>query len=297
MARDGLQGERPVQPEQRVELIARLSAPASSDIEVAVVRERRRRSRRWPAPPRWSPATRELTASLDVTLWALVPNVKGAELATAAGVDHLTITISASPAYSEKNIHMTIEQAFEQVAAIRALRPTAVLDAVISCCFGSPFDGEDDHARRGRRPRRPRARPRCRPGDPRRHHRDGDAAPRHRGARRHGQRRRPAPPRHPRHGAAQRLDGDRARRRALRHGPRRPRRLAVRAHGRRQPRHRGPRHGPRRRRGRDRHRPRRACSTPGRCSPSSSGQRVVHELQCATRAARGGSNGLHGRER
>ena len=88
-------------------------------------------------------ATRELTDHLDVTLWALVPNVKGADLATAAGVDHLTITISASPAYSEKNIHMTIGQAFDQLAAIRDSAPRAVLDAVISCCFGSPFDGED----------------------------------------------------------------------------------------------------------------------------------------------------------
>ena len=68
-------------------------------------------------------ATRDLTAHLDVTLWALVPNVKGAELATAAGVDHLTVTVSASPAYSEKNIRMTIGQAFDELASIRRRRP------------------------------------------------------------------------------------------------------------------------------------------------------------------------------
>ena len=79
----------------------------------------------------------------DVTLWALVPNAKGAELATAAGIDHLTITISASAAYSEKNVHMTIDEAKAQVVAIRSAAPGAVLDEVISCCFGSPFDGEE----------------------------------------------------------------------------------------------------------------------------------------------------------
>ena len=86
-------------------------------------------------------ATREVAD--DVTLWTLVPNVKGAELATAAGVDHLTITVSASAAYSEKNTHQTIEQAFDGIAAIRAAAPDADLDVVISCCFGSPFDGEE----------------------------------------------------------------------------------------------------------------------------------------------------------
>ena len=112
----------------------------------------------------------------DVTLWALVPNAKGAELATAAGIDHLTITISASAAYSEKNVHMTIDEAKAQVVAIRSAAPGAVLDEVISCCFGSPFDGEEvtpddvdaivEHAPRCRR----------RSGDAGRHHRDGDAA-------------------------------------------------------------------------------------------------------------------------
>ncbi|MDQ3311919.1 MAG: hydroxymethylglutaryl-CoA lyase, partial [Actinomycetota bacterium] len=39
----------------------------------------------------------------DVRLWALVPNVKGAQLAVAAGVRRLTITVSASERYSQKN--------------------------------------------------------------------------------------------------------------------------------------------------------------------------------------------------
>jgi hydroxymethylglutaryl-CoA lyase len=138
--RDGLQSEQPLRPEQRVVLIERLIAAGLRDIEVASF-----------VSPTAVPAmagAAEVVAAIrdvadDLTLWALVPNVKGAELATAAGVDHLTITVSASPAYSEKNIHQTIEQAFGGIAAIRAAAPDARLDAVISCCFGSPFEGEE----------------------------------------------------------------------------------------------------------------------------------------------------------
>lgn len=137
--RDGLQSERPVPPERRVELIARLVAAGLREIEVASFVNPK-------AVPAMAGAADVVAEALeladDVTVWALVPNVKGAELATAAGVDHLTVTISASPAYSEKNVHMTIAQALDQLAAIHAAAPEAVLDAVISCCFGSPFDGE-----------------------------------------------------------------------------------------------------------------------------------------------------------
>ena len=139
--RDGLQGERPLEPARRVELIERLVAAGLRDIEVASFVSPK-------AVPAMAGAGDVVAASRDlagddVTLWALVPNVKGAELANAAGVDHLTITISASAAYSETNVHMTIDEAKAQVAAIRAAAPDAVLDEVISCCFGSPFGGED----------------------------------------------------------------------------------------------------------------------------------------------------------
>ncbi len=154
-ARDGLQAERPVDPVDRVELVRRLFAAGLRDVEVASFVSPK-------AVPAMAGAVDVVAAVLPgvpdgATAWALVPNVKGAELATAAGVDHLTITVSASPAYSEKNVHMTLDEARAQVEAIRAAAPAAVLDEVISCAFGSPFAGEDitpddvtvlvDHAR------------------------------------------------------------------------------------------------------------------------------------------------------
>ncbi len=140
-ARDGLQGERPIAVADRVQLVRRLFGAGFRDVEVASF-----------VSPKAVPAMAggaEVVAGIQgeltdaATAWALVPNVKGTELATAAGVDHLTITVSASAAYSEKNVHMTIEEARSQVEAIRAAAPTAVLDEVISCAFGSPFAGEE----------------------------------------------------------------------------------------------------------------------------------------------------------
>jgi hydroxymethylglutaryl-CoA lyase len=154
-ARDGLQAERPVAVEDRVELVRRLFAAGLRDVEVASFVSPK-------AVPAMAGGAEVVAAVLpDVpdgaTAWALVPNVKGAELATAAGVDHLTITVSASPAYSAKNVHMTVEEARAQVEAIRAAAPDAELDEVISFAFGSSFEGEEitpndvavlvDHAR------------------------------------------------------------------------------------------------------------------------------------------------------
>ena len=139
--RDGLQGERPVPVEARVDLVQRLFAAGLRDVEVAAFVSPK-------AVPAMAGAAEVVAALLGAvpagaTMWALVPNRTGAELAGAAGVDHLTITISASAAYSEKYTRMTIGEAMAQVAEIREAAPGAVLDEVISCCFGSPFEGED----------------------------------------------------------------------------------------------------------------------------------------------------------
>src|SRR5690606_9597803 len=52
---------------------------------------------------------------------ALVANVRGAERALAAGIDALTVTIAASPAYNQRNVRMTIEESRREIAAIAAL--------------------------------------------------------------------------------------------------------------------------------------------------------------------------------
>jgi hydroxymethylglutaryl-CoA lyase len=137
--RDGLQAEEPVGVDVRVQLIRDLAAAGLRTIEVvSFVSEK--------AVPAMAGAA-EVVAAVSglsgVVLYALVPNVKGAELASAAGITHFTVTVSASAAYNEKNVRMTIDASVAEVAAIRALLgPEPPIDAVVSCAFGSPYEGD-----------------------------------------------------------------------------------------------------------------------------------------------------------
>ena len=53
---------------------------------------------------------------------ALVPNLRGAQAALAAGVHKLTIPVSASAAHSLANVRKTREQMIDEVRGIVALR-------------------------------------------------------------------------------------------------------------------------------------------------------------------------------
>jgi hydroxymethylglutaryl-CoA lyase len=88
----------------------------------------------------------EVVAALQrrpgVTFTALVPNAKGASMALEAGVDEITVTISASPTYNEKNVRMTVDESLAQVGEICELAGAVPVDAVVSCAFGSPYEGD-----------------------------------------------------------------------------------------------------------------------------------------------------------
>ena len=77
-----------------------------------------------------------------VTYAALVPNVRGAELALECEVDELTVTTSISEAYSRKNVNMSVDESVEALAGICAVAGAVPVDAVVSCSFGSPYEGE-----------------------------------------------------------------------------------------------------------------------------------------------------------
>lgn len=75
---------------------------------------------------------------------ALVPNRRGAELAVDAGVDGMTVTLSASDTYSRKNVGRSRAEAEAEVQALALARQAppdlpAGVDVVISCAFGSPY--------------------------------------------------------------------------------------------------------------------------------------------------------------
>ncbi len=144
--RDGLQPEAPVSVEQRIAVIESLQAAGLRRVEVAAF-----------VSPKAVPAmagAAEVVAGVarpdGFTCVALVPNLRGAQMALDAGVDELTVTISASAVYNERNVKMSIDESVtvigEIVAAARAGEAgdggAVPVDAVISCAFGSPYEGE-----------------------------------------------------------------------------------------------------------------------------------------------------------
>ena len=142
--RDGLQPEAPVPVAGRIRLVEALRHAGLRRIEaVAFVSPK--------AVPAMAGAA-EVLAGIsrppDVSYAALVPNRRGAELALEAGVDELTVTISFSPTYNERNVKMPVEQSEAAIAEIAALAGPAGIpvDAVISCSFGSPYEGDADPA-------------------------------------------------------------------------------------------------------------------------------------------------------
>lgn len=143
--RDGLQGERPAPPSERARLIEALVAAGVAHIEAASFVSPK-------AVPAMAGAAEvieivdKLPTRSDLTITALVPNLRGAELALAAGVDELTVTVAASATYNERNVGMSIDDSLAAIGEIVALAtepPSNVpVDAVISCAFGSPYEGE-----------------------------------------------------------------------------------------------------------------------------------------------------------
>jgi hydroxymethylglutaryl-CoA lyase len=81
-----------------------------------------------------------------ITAMALVPNLKGAEAAIAAGVHKITIPVSASAAHSLANVRRTREQMVDQARAIVALgrdhAPRVTVEVGISTAFGCTLQGE-----------------------------------------------------------------------------------------------------------------------------------------------------------
>jgi len=70
-----------------------------------------------------------------------VPNLKGAELALAAEVDELTVTISASETYNQRNVKMSIQESLAHIEKICGVAGAEPVDAIVSCAFGSPYEG------------------------------------------------------------------------------------------------------------------------------------------------------------
>jgi hydroxymethylglutaryl-CoA lyase len=84
----------------------------------------------------------------DLVTSALVPNVRGAERALAAGVARLVCIISATERFSQANLRRSKAQSFAELEVIRRLRDLhaegarrPIIQVGVSVAFGCPFEG------------------------------------------------------------------------------------------------------------------------------------------------------------
>jgi hydroxymethylglutaryl-CoA lyase len=143
--RDGLQSVKATMPtEAKHRWIDALVAAGLREIEVCSF-----------VPPRLLPqmadaaeVVRHAITHPGVTVMALVPNLRGAEAALAAGAHKLTLPVSASHAHSLANVRKTPDEMVAELAAVCRLRaeraPQVKVEAGISTAFGCTIQGTVD---------------------------------------------------------------------------------------------------------------------------------------------------------
>jgi len=139
--RDGLQNEaKPVPLETKVTLIDLLSETGLRAIEAGAF-----------VSPKWVPQMansaevfQRIKQKPDVSYPMLVPNVKGLEMALAAGVQEIAVFGAASESFSQRNINCSIDESLERFARVCDMAQSAGLKVrgYVSCVLGCPYEGE-----------------------------------------------------------------------------------------------------------------------------------------------------------
>ncbi|WP_248927165.1 hydroxymethylglutaryl-CoA lyase [Paenibacillus hamazuiensis] len=141
--RDGLQNESVFVPtEHKIAWIDRLSSAGFDYIEVTSF-----------VSPKWIPqladaiqVARGITRKPGVIYAALVPNMRGLELALEAGVDEAAVFMSASETHNRKNINKPVADTFPILREVvnEARSAGKSVRGYVSTVFGCPYEGKVD---------------------------------------------------------------------------------------------------------------------------------------------------------
>ncbi|TCO75907.1 hydroxymethylglutaryl-CoA lyase [Chromatocurvus halotolerans] len=138
--RDGLQSQsRHLTLDERLRLATSLMEAGLTSLEIGSFVSPR-------AVPQMA-GTGELIAALKqpdgVHLSALIPNMKGYELARAAGIGTVAVVVSATETMNLKNINMSLEQTLEVARGIiaRGKAEGVKVQAYLAVAFECPFEG------------------------------------------------------------------------------------------------------------------------------------------------------------
>ena len=139
--RDGLQNESVTVPaEIKVQLVELLADAGLPVIEVGAF-----------VSPKWVPqmATSsdvftQISKRPEISYPMLVPNLKGLELAHAAGVQEIALFAATTETFSQTNTNCSIAESIERFNAVidAALALDIKVRGYISCVLGCPYEGE-----------------------------------------------------------------------------------------------------------------------------------------------------------
>lgn len=138
--RDGLQNESPVPTDAKVGLIDALSATGVRRIEAvsfvhpAAVPQMADSDEVW----------RRIARADGIRYSALVPNLRGAQRALAAGVTELEVVVSASDAHNRANVRRSTAESLDDIAALIDLSHSsgATVQVVVATAWGCPYEGD-----------------------------------------------------------------------------------------------------------------------------------------------------------
>ena len=141
--RDGLQPEPEFIPtEKKVELVNRLTEAGCRRIEVTSF-----------VPPGWVPQMKDakevfsrINKKEGVVYNALIPNMKGLELAMEAGLREVVTIMSSSESHNKKNLNRSVADSLKEIEEInkRAAAAGVKVRSYIATSFGCPMEGPID---------------------------------------------------------------------------------------------------------------------------------------------------------
>ncbi|MDR1535182.1 MAG: hydroxymethylglutaryl-CoA lyase [Planctomycetota bacterium] len=138
--RDGLQPEPDFIPtSEKIKLIELIADAGCKKIEIASFTH-----------PKWIPQMRDakavcngITRREGVVYNALVPNLRGLELAMECGLDEVVTILSTSESHNKKNLNMSIDDSLREIEKINSVagKNGVRVRSYIATVFGCPMEG------------------------------------------------------------------------------------------------------------------------------------------------------------
>ena len=78
----------------------------------------------------------------DASIFALVPNLRGADNAVNAGLNEIAVVLSLSESHNKANVGKTVAESIDELKRIKDVHSSIKIDVDISTAFSCPFEGE-----------------------------------------------------------------------------------------------------------------------------------------------------------